>query len=161
MTPQQALERLKARCSKGEMCSGQVRKKLQEWSLKNVQAGKDSFPDNEIASILEILIREKYVDDARFAEAYVRDKARFSRWGRNKISYNLRMMGLPSGIISSAMENNMELFSDDVLEQLVRRKWDSLKAGDSLEAKRAKVLRFALGRGFGYDQILPVIKRLG
>lgn len=161
MTPQQALERLQMRCSKVELCSGQVRKKLQEWSMKNVQAGKEPFPDSEISRILNALIEERYVDDARFADAYVRDKARFSKWGKAKISYNLRQMGMHADVVSGALERNVELFSADMLEQLLQKKWAGLKEGDSVEAKRAKVLRFALGRGFDYGQIIPIIKRLG
>ena len=160
MTPQQALERLQARCSRSEMCSGQVRKKLQEWSRKNVLAGKEPFPDNVIASILESLVKERYVDDARFAGAYVRDKARFSKWGKGKISYSLRMLGVSGDIISAAIEENGDLFAGDVLEQLLRKKWGQLKKEEPVEAKRAKVLRFALGRGYGYGQIMPIINRL-
>ena len=160
MTPQQALERLQARCSRSEMCSGQVRKKLQEWSRKNVLAGKEPFPDNVIASILESLVKERNLDYAPFSGAYVRDKARFSKWGKGKISYSLRMLGVSGDIISAAIEENGDLFAGDVLEQLLRKKWGQLKKEEPVEAKRAKVLRFALGRGYGYGQIMPIINRL-
>ena len=78
MTPEQALARLQRQCSKAEYCCGQVRKKLQRWSLGNAAAGKASFTSAQIESIVEALQKEKFVDDARFANAYVRDKARFS-----------------------------------------------------------------------------------
>lgn len=149
------------RCSKGELCSGQVIRKLQEWSMKNVKEGKEPFADDIIEVILNTLLSGKYVDDARFAEAYVRDKARFSKWGKVKISYNLRAMGVDSELVRSALENNVELFSDESLEELLRKKWNMLRDSDTVEKKREKLLKFALGRGFGYDQIIPLIKRLG
>ena len=64
-------------------------------------------------------------------------------------------------IVLKVLEENADLFSDELLEQLVVKKWNSLGENVAPAAKREKVLRFALGRGFGYDQILPVIKRLG
>ena len=161
MTPQKALERLQLRCSRVELCCGQVRKKLQEWSVKNVKEGKEPFPDSVIDSIIEQLVKERYVDDSRFAEAYVRDKARFSKWGKVKISYNLRVLGVPDDIVRSALENNSACFAAEFLEDLLRKRWDMLPESDSLERKRSKILRFALGRGFGYDQIIPIIKMLG
>ena len=109
----------------------------------------------------EARLEEKYVDDCRFAGAYVRDKARFSKWGKVKIAYNLKMLGVGKEIVSRVLEENADLFSDELLEQLVVKKWNSLGEKVAPAAKREKVLRFALGRGFGYDQILPVIKRLG
>lgn len=161
MTPQQALARLQGQCSKAEHCTGQVRKKLLNWSEKNRIAGKGQFSDSEMDSIVNSLVEEKYVDDCRFAGAYVRDKARFSKWGKVKIAYNLKMLGIAKEIVAGALEENAELFSGELLEQLIVKKWNSLGEKFPFAAKREKVLRFALGRGFSYDQILPVIKMLG
>lgn len=161
MTPQQALARLQGQCSKTEHCTGQVRKRLLVWSERNRVVGKEPFSDAQIESVMNSLLEEKYVDDTRFARAYVRDKARFSKWGRVKIAYNLKMLGVSKEIVGKALEENADLFSDELLEELVIKKWNSLGDKVAPAAKKEKVLRFALGRGFGYDQILPIIKRLG
>ena len=161
MTPQQALARLQGQCSKTEYCTGQIRKKLLRWSERNSVVGKEPFSDLQIESVVNALLEEKYVDDSRFAGAYIRDKARFAKWGKVKIAYNLKMLGIGKEIVAAALEENACLFSDELLEQLVINKWNSLGEKITLAAKREKVLRFALGRGFGYDQILPIIKRLG
>lgn len=161
MTPQQALARLQGHCSKTEYCTGQIRKKLLRWSERNSVVGKEPFSELQIESVVNALLEEKYVDDSRFAGAYIRDKARFAKWGKVKIAYNLKMLGIGKEIVAAALEENAGLFSDELLEQLVIKKWNSLGEKITLAAKREKVLRFALGRGFGYDQILPIIKRLG
>ena len=161
MTPQQALARLQGQCSKAEYCTGQIRKKLLRWSERNSVVGKEPFSELQIESVVNALLEEKYVDDSRFAGAYIRDKARFAKWGKVKIAYNLKMLGIGKEIVAAALEENAGLFSDELLEQLVIKKWNSLGEKITLAAKREKVLRFALGRGFGYDQILPIIKRLG
>ena len=161
MTPQQALARLQGQCSKTEHCTGQVRKKLLVWSERNRVVGKEPFSDAQMDSVVSALLADKYVDDRRFADAYVRDKARFAKWGKVKIAYNLKMLGVSGEIVAKALAENGDMFSDEMLEQLVVRKWNSLGEKVAPAAKKEKVLRFALGRGFGYDQILPVIKRLG
>lgn len=161
MTPQQALDRLRTLCSRSEYCCGQVRKKLLVWSAKNAGLGDLPFSQDDMDWVVSSLLEEKFVDDARFADAYVRDKARFSKWGEVKIAHNLKMFGVPAGVIRKAIADNAELFSSGILEQLIAGKWKQMKADDAVEVKRQKVLRFALGRGFSYDQIIPLIKRLG
>lgn len=117
-----------------------------------------SFTEEDAEDILRSLVEEKYVDDARFAGAYVRDKARFSRWGEVKITYNLRKLGIPSSLIRAALEENQELFGEEALLALLQKRWNTMKESDSLEVKRQKLLRFALGRGYGYGQIMDAIK---
>ena len=158
MTPQQALERLQAQCSRAEHCTGQIRRKLLLWSGRNRLAGKPPFSEEEIERIVGALAGEKYVDDARFADAYVRDKVRFAKWGRVKVQYNLKVLGIDPMIIRVALEENSTLFDDGMLEELLRKKWNLMRPGDTLEKKREKLLRFALGRGFEYDRIMGVIK---
>lgn len=158
MTPQQALARLQGQCSKAEYCSSQVRQKLSRWREASLAKGVPAFTEEEAEAILRSLVEEKYVDDARFAEAYVRDKARFSKWGGVKISYNLRKLGIPAPVIKLALEENSGLFGDDVLLALLQKKWNSMKEGDAPDVKRQKLLRFALGRGYGYGQIMDIIK---
>ena len=158
MTPQQALERLQAQCSRAEYCTGQIRRKLLVWSGKNKLAGKQPFSEEEMEGIVGALVGDRYVDDARFADAYVRDKARFAKWGRVKVQYNLKVLGIDPMIIRVALEENSTLFDDGMLEELLRKKWNLMRPGDTLEKKREKLLRFALGRGFEYDRIMGVIK---
>ena len=161
MTPEQALARLQGQCSKAEYCTGQIRKKLLNWSERNRVVGKEPFSDAQIESVVNSLLEEKYVDDVRFAGAYVRDKARFAKWGKVKIAYNLKMLGVSSEIAGKALAENASMFSDELLEEMVMKKWNSLGEKVAIAVKREKVLRFALGRGFSYDQILPIIRRLG
>lgn len=160
MTPQQALARLQGQCSRSEFCCAQIREKLSKWREKALAKGEPSFSEEEAESILSALLEEKYVDDARFASAYVRDKARFSKWGEVKISYNLKRLGIPHPVIRGALEENRELFGKEVLACLLEKKWGQMKAGDTLEVKRQKVLRFALGRGYGYREIMDILLSL-
>ena len=158
MTPEQALARLQAQCSRSEMCSGQVRRRLLRWSVAQQQKGLPGFSELQMEEIVESLIKERFVDDARFAGAYVRDKARFAGWGAVKIAYNLKGLGVDGSVVKEAIAENMENFAPDRLKEILQRKWNGLKPGLALQQKREKVLRFALGRGFQYGQIMDIIK---
>ena len=158
MTPEQSLARLQALCSRSEMCCGQVRRRLLRWSAAQQQKGLPGFSDSQMDWIVEALIRERFVDDARFAGAYVRDKARFAGWGAVMVAYNLKGLGVAESGVKVAIEENMESFAPDRLNEILQKKWKGLKPGLTLQQKREKVLRFALGRGFQYGQIMDIIK---
>lgn len=157
MTPQQALVRLQQQCSKCEYSTSQIRSRLKIWDLKERGAGRPGFSEDEMEEIISSLQGDRFVDDARFASAYVRDKIRFAKWGPSKISYNLRRLGIDASVIRVALEENLHMIGDGMLEDLMRRKWESLKKDEPLQQKRGKLVKFALGRGFDYNQIMGII----
>jgi regulatory protein len=89
------------------------------------------------------------------------DKARFNKWGRVKIRLKLKQLGLEDSIINSAIEQNLLVFKTDELEDILRKKWNSLKQGESNLSKKQKVLRYALSKGFEWGEIIPVLDKLG
>ena len=157
MTPEQALARLQGQCSKAEYCCGQIRQRLLRWSLKDTAGGKPGFSAEVVEQIISSLVKERFVDDARFADAYVRDKALFSKWGAVKIAYNLKRLGVDAAVIKSALQENSQFFDDGMLRELLQKKWESLDGEESVARKREKLVRFALQRGFDYGQIMKVI----
>lgn len=74
MTPEKALNLIAGQCSKKECCTADIRQKLLRWEL----------PEEDIARILDYLLRHRFVDDDRFARIYAEDKFRFNCWGRQK-----------------------------------------------------------------------------
>lgn len=161
MTPEQALVRLQQQCSKCEYSSGQIKGRLLLWDARERKAGRPGFSIQQMENIVASLVEEKFVDDARFAGAYVREKARFAKWGPAKIKYNLKMLGVEEGVIKDALEENGEMFVQDALRELAVRKWKSMKEETDVYMKRAKLVRFLVGRGFSYSQIMEFMKDLG
>ena len=72
MDAKKALNIVAGQCSKKEYCSFDILKKLQRWELE----------EKDIAAVMEFLVKNHFLDDTRFAEAYARDKHRFNRWGK-------------------------------------------------------------------------------
>lgn len=142
MTEQEALLKLSALCSRSEHSSGEMMEKMWRWQL----------PDDVRERVLARLVSERFVDDERFSRFFARDKIRFERWGRRKIEQALMRKGVDKDVVSRVLD---EFSDDDYAEQLsslLAAKRRSLKAANSRELN-AKLIRYALGRGFGYDII--------
>ena len=111
----------------------------------------------EAQKILQTLIEERYVDDKRYAEAYARDKSSIAGWGELKIRYMLSAKGIDRDVISMALAEIDEKKADDRLQKLLENKYRILKDDPQW---RMKLLRFALGRGYSYDEVNAVLKSL-
>ena len=145
---QKVTDRLRRLCSRREYCVSDVMKK----ALTALEG------DSEAAGkVVAILIAEKYVDDLRYATAYAREKAMISGWGETKIRYMLSGKRIDRDVIAQALKEIDESKAGSRLEKLLENKARSLKADPHI---RLKLLRFALGRGYQYDDIAPVIDNL-
>lgn len=151
VTPEQAYERLADACSRAEYCSYELREKLRRMGVDTA----------DVARVLERLARERYFDDARFARAFVRQKAGYGRWGRRKIAYALAMKRIDRAIVADALsEIEPDAYADN-LRGLLQAK---LRSGgvDMLQSYegRTKLFRYAAGRGYEPDAIAAAIRSL-
>lgn len=151
-TPQQQLAYLKATtiCSRGEICSFDMFEKLKKWGLEQEDAQE----------VIQLLQSEKYIDDERFARAYVKDKFRFNHWGRQKIAFMLHSKRINREVQEAAFE---EIEEDNYAEQLInliQLKEKTIKSTDQYD-RRNKLMRFAMARGFESDKIFAAFKALG
>lgn len=129
--------RLEALCARSEQCEGEIRRKLRLWQIGEEDAN----------TIVRSLRRRRFVDDSRYAGAFVRDKYRFARWGRRKIELALRQKRVDADIIAEALDEIDEDEYTEVLRQLIVLKSKSLGDMDAYEA-RNRLFRFAVSRGF-------------
>ena len=142
MTADEVLYKLAAKCSVSEQSLSDVESKLAKYDLT----------EEEKTRILRHLVEESYVDDHRYAEAYVRDKYRFNKWGRMKIAQGLRMKNIDKETIATAMEAIDEDEYLNILRDLIKANRKSTKGKNEYEIN-GKLARFATGRGFEYAAI--------
>lgn len=147
LTPQQAFEHLADRAALTEICSAEAERKLREWQIAPESAD----------AIVDRLIAERYIDDRRFAHAYVRDRINNARWGLLKIRREMRMKRLSSALIEEAIdaELNDETYCMNLAAAL-RSKARSMPS-PLTEADRAKLVRFAASRGYEPGLILEMV----
>lgn len=144
---EKALDKMRRLCSRREYCVSDIRTKL----MKELEGDAQ-----KVETALNKLIEERYVDDLRYATAYARDKASISGWGATKIRYMLSAKGVAKDVISEALNEVDESKATSRLEKLLEHKYKSLK--DDPQWK-IKLLRFALGRGYSYDEVSDQIRR--
>ena len=142
MTEQEAYLQLAALCAQAEHCQQEMRDKMRRWEL-------DETVQNRI---VDRLIKERYVDDERYARAFVKDKIRYNKWGRRKVQQALLQKRIDADIQQRVLDEIEEKEYLDILRPLLKQKRKSIKAESDYELNQ-KLVRFALGRGFGFDII--------
>ena len=143
------LNRAARLCSSGEKCEHDVREKLLTWGMT----------EEEIEKAMAYLRENKFVDDERFTNFFVRDKLKLNRWGRIKISFTLRHKGIKSSTIEEAMSKINEKEYTAILKELLQQKIKAI-GGISSQNDKAKVLRFAAQRGFSSEEIFKTLDNL-
>ena len=138
-------DKMRRLCSRREYCVSDIRKKL----MVQLEGKTD-----EVEQVLDVLVRERYVDDLRYASAYARDKASISGWGSTKIRYMLSSKGISSETIALALGEIDSDKAQNRLDKLMENKFRSLKDDPQC---RLKMLRFGLGRGYAYDDVASVV----
>lgn len=142
---EKVLDRMRNLCSRREYCRADI--------MKKAMSALDG--DREKAEkVIEILVAEKYIDELRYASAFARDKSSISGWGETKIRYMLSSKGIPREVIDKALEEIDGAKAMTRLEKLMENKYRSLKEDPQC---RLKMLRFGLGRGYGYDEVSKVL----
>lgn len=150
LNEQEARYKAEAYCSLTEHCVSEVENKLEQWGVAADVA----------ARIIAHLLKERYVDLARFSAAFVRDKYRFNQWGRIKIGQALRMKQIPADVIAESLAAIDEDEYLEILRSLMAQKRKSVKGRSEYE-RSVKLMRFAIGRGFEMEAVRRCLKQLG
>ena len=142
MTEQEAYLQLAALCAQAEHCQQEMRDRLKRW-------GVDADAQNRIVARL---VKERYIDDERYARAFVKDKIRYNKWGRRKVQQGLWQKHIDTEIQERVLNDIDDSEYLAVLKPLLKQKTKSIRAENDYE-RNQKLVRFALGRGFTFDLI--------
>lgn len=147
ITPDLALQKLRTLCARSEQCTSDILTRLNRWGISTSEAQK----------IIDILCSERYLDDRRFARAFVRDRYRFARWGRIKIAAALRARQISSEHILSALTDDID---DEeykaIARDLIFAKKKLLDISEPYEI-RIRLFRFAMSRGYESSLISEIL----
>ena len=145
----EALERARRLCASREYCIHDIRKKLNSWNI---------IHEIDQENIISSLQKERFIDEARYASAFARDKLRYNKWGRLKTAHNLKMKAIPAETITEALQQLDEEEYGKTAEKIVLGLIRT-KKGDSKKAVMAKILNSMQSRGFEYAFSLELIKK--
>ena len=146
VTEQGAYLQLAQLCARSEHCRHDMQEKMRRWGMS----------DEAQARVMQRLVGERYVDDERYARAFVRDKIRYNKWGRRKVEQALWMKRIDDDIRERVLGEVDDGEYLAVLRPLLKQKCRSTKAATDYELNQ-KLVKFALGRGFTFDIIRQCI----
>ncbi len=147
-TPAQALASLMRLCAKAERSSGDALRLMRGWGVA----------DDDARKVLDRLVADRFIDDRRYAEAFVREKINLSGWGRYKIVSALRTKGISQALAAEAMSQADETDMSVRLSGILARRMRMLKAATPFDA-RAKLMRYALSQGYDYETARECVER--
>lgn len=145
-TEQEAYLTLASLCANAEHCQWEMREKMRRWELS----------EEAQTRILNRLVSERYIDDVRFARAFVKDKVKYNKWGRRKVEQALWQKHIDEDIRQQVLD---EIADEDyvlVLRPMLQQKRKSIKANSDYELN-GKLILFAVSRGFTMDIIKQCI----
>jgi len=142
------LGRLQNLCAKQECCSADMLQK----ALKALD-----FDRATAQEVVDALVKDKYVDDARYAAAFAREKASITGWGPIKIRYALAGKGIKGETVDNALEEIDPGRADAKLRKLLENKWKTLREDPQ---GKLKLIKFALSRGYEYESIKAEIEEI-
>ncbi len=148
MTRKEAKLKLANYCAYQERSQKEVRNKLYETGLYQ----------DEIEEIISELISENFLNEERFAKAFIGGKFRIKKWGRNKILMAIRQYDISDYCIKKGLQ---EIDSDDynnTMEQIIIAKNKGLSE-DNIFVRRNKLAKYAMSKGFEAELVWNFLKQ--
>ena len=145
LTEEQAYQKLASLCAVSEQCISDIRRKMQRWVIIG-----------DVETIIGRLIKERFIDEHRFARAFALDKFRYNHWGREMIRMEMRRRNISSADIDYGISEIPQEEYESVLRHLIEAKRPTVKGKSEYEVNQ-KIMRYALGKGFTMDEILRYI----
>lgn len=141
------LARAERYCANEEQCRTSVRKKLSDWGASIELSGK----------IVNRLIDQGYIDEKRYARAYVSAKLRTQKWGRLKVIYQLRSKQVPPKFITEALSEIPDDEYRNILLDVANTKWQTYDPNETKAKRRSKLVTFLASRGYESPEIQTML----
>lgn len=130
------IQKLEKYCSIQERCISDIIKKLYTWEI-----------DNKHDQIIQHLKENNFLNEERFISSFCSGKFKIKKWGKNKITYELKKKGLASIMI----KKHTEVFNDNeyynTIIKLIILKAKTIKEKD-IFVKKNKIAKYLYQKGF-------------
>ena len=150
-TVNEALKKLEYYCAYQERCHKEVEQKL--YNMDMIPLAKEK--------IIMHLIEHNYLNEERFAKAFVRGKFRIKKWGKSRIIRELKFKGISKYNIDTALKEISEEDYFTTLHDLAEKKVNSMTE-KNIYKKKKKVVDYLLYRGWEsslvYEKVNELIK---
>ncbi len=148
-TVDEAQKRLEHYCAYQERCHKEVSQKLYE--MRMIPEARDQ--------IIVHLLQHNFLNEERFAKAFVRGKFRIKKWGKQRLHLELKRKDINNTIITIALK---EIETEDyfnTFDALAEKKLESIKESN-IQKRRKKLSDYLLYRGWESQMVYDKIREL-
>jgi regulatory protein len=145
----EALGKIQRYCAYQERCHQEVKNKLFEFGLYS----------DQVNEVISELITSGFLNEERFARAFVGGKFRMKKWGRIKIVNELESKGVSANCIRLGLKEINENDYQKTLSEILLKKSEEL-AEENLFAKRNKISKYAIQKGYEPELVWKTIKQV-
>ena len=149
-TVDEAKNRMERYCAYRERCHKEVAEKLREMRM---------IPD-AIDLIIHHLITEKYLNETRFSQAFARGKFRNKKWGRIRITRELKAREISQYNIKLALKEITEADYLSTFHELAEKRWEQLSKEGNKQHKKKKFANYLMYRGWESSMIWEKLREL-
>ena len=132
-----------------ERAPKEVADKIAEWGAK----------PEEIERLLRELKEENFIDEERFARAFCHDKFLINKWGKHRISKEIRKFELTTEVLEQGLAYIDQEEYEKTLAQLAQSKWSKVKDPD-VSKKKQKTVNYLMQKGYESDLTWKVVNKL-
>jgi regulatory protein len=137
-------------CAYQERCHREVKEKLYSLGLRT----------DDVEGLTAQLIEHGFLNEERFAKAYVGGKFRTKKWGRVKILRELKARDISDYCIKQGMKEIDDVLYYEQLKTILYKKWDELKKETNLYVRKNKTSTYAIAKGYETDLVWDLVREL-
>ncbi|WP_246073358.1 regulatory protein RecX [Formosa sediminum] len=148
-TVEEAKRALEHFCAYQERCHKEVQDKLRNMHM---------IPE-AIDTVIVHLVTHNFLNEERFAKAYVRGKFKFKYWGRNRLTAELKRRQISRYNIETGLKELETLDYYGTFDALAARRCELIKESNTYK-KRKKLADYLLYRGWESSMVYEKVKEL-
>jgi regulatory protein len=148
-TVDEATKLLENYCAYQDRCHKEVEQKLHDINM--IPQAKEK--------ILLHLLQHDFLNEERYSKAFTRGKFKIKKWGKIKITNELKFRNISAYNIKNAL---LEINDDaylKTLQQLAKKKLPLIKASNSF-IKRNKLSTYLISKGYESNLVFDLVKKI-
>ncbi|MFC4738621.1 regulatory protein RecX [Flavobacterium ponti] len=142
-------KKLEYYCAYQDRCHQEVYQKMFSFNLTS----------NEKEEVMVYLINNNFLNEERFAQSFVRGKHNYKKWGKTRITNELKARNISSTIIKIALKEINDSLYFEAFEELANKHWETISE-TNLMKKRKKFCDYFMRKGWENELIYEKVKEL-
>ena len=145
----EVIQKMEYYCAYQERCHAEIKEKL--YSFQITPGEKDQ--------IIVHLLDHNYLNEERFASVYTQSKLHQKKWGKKRITLELKAKQISSFLITKSIREIDANEYKSIFDQVSEKQWDTITEKNTLK-KRKKFCDYLLRKGWESDWVYEKVKDL-